>query len=85
MYPFLQEKTSCKPPETEWRTIRRNIKALCFHRLGAVMINNTDNLLLSLFAGIATVSRYSNYYLVISFIRQMLDQIFTSMRAPFSL
>lgn len=81
MYPFLRERTSCALPAAERTTIYRNIRALAFHRFGAVVINNTDNLLLSLFAGIATVGRYSNYYMIISLIRQTLDRIFLSISA----
>ncbi|MCI8330317.1 MAG: lipopolysaccharide biosynthesis protein [Oscillibacter sp.] len=81
MYPFLREKTSCRLPDKERLSIRRNIRALTLHRLGAVVINSTDNLLLSLFAGIATVGLYSNYYMVISSVRQVLDRLFRSLGA----
>lgn len=43
------------------------------------MISNTDHRLLS-FCRIAAVSRYSDYYMLISFIRQMLVRIFMSVR-----
>ena len=38
------------------------------------MVNNTDNLLISSFVGVVTAGIYSNYYLVIGSIRQVLDQ-----------
>ncbi len=81
MYPYLLEKNSNELPKEEKREIGRNIRALAMHRLGAVVINNTDNLLISRFAGIANVGIYSNYYLVISSIQQVLARIFQGMAA----
>lgn len=81
MYPYLREKTDHKLPKEEKREIGRNIGALGLHRLGAVVINNTDSLLMSRFVGIAAVGIYSNYYLVISSIQQVLDRIFQGMAA----
>ncbi len=81
MYPFLRQKNSCELPAAEKTAIYRNIKALSLHKLGAVVINSTDNLLLSAFAGIAAVGVYSNYYMVVSFIRQTLDRIFLNISA----
>lgn len=44
------------------------------HKLGNVVVNNTDNMLISSFVGVITAGIYSNYYLVIGSIRQVLDQ-----------
>ena len=81
MYPYLREKSSHALPVAEKREIRRNIGALALHRLGAVVINNTDNLLLSRFTGIASVGIYSNYYLVIHSVQQVLARLFQGMAA----
>ena len=81
MYPYLREKNNHELPEAEKQEIRRNIWALAMHRLGAVIINNTDNLLISRFAGIASVGIYSNYYLVIYSIQQLLAKLFQGMAA----
>ncbi len=81
MYPYLREKNSHELPETEKREIRRNIGALALHRFGAVVINNTDNLLISRLVGIASVGIYSNYYLVIHSVQQVLARLFQGMAA----
>lgn len=81
MYPYLREKNSHELSAAEKREIHRNIAALAMHRLGAVIINNTDNLLISRFAGIASVGIYSNYYLVIYSIQQVLARLFQGMAA----
>ena len=38
---------------------------MMMHKIGDVIVNNTDNLLISSFVGIASVGCYSNYYLLI--------------------
>ena len=47
---------------------------MLMHKLGNVIVNNTDNLLISSFVGVVTAGIYSNYYLVIGSIRQVLEQ-----------
>lgn len=81
LYPFLREKCEYQLPDTEKSLIGRNIRALALHNFGAVLINHVDNLLLSLFTGISTVGIYSSYYMIISFIRQVLDKIFQAISA----
>ena len=51
------------------------------HKLGLVAVNNTDNLLISAFVGVASVGIYSNYYLLIGSVRQVLDQVFQGITA----
>lgn len=81
LYPYLREAKTQKLPREEWLTIRGNIRALLLHRLGAVLINNTDSVLLSLFAGLVNVGIYSNYNLIISSVRQVLDRLFRGISA----
>ena len=44
------------------------------HKIGNVVVNNTDNLLISSFVGIISAGIYSNYYLIIGSVRQVLEQ-----------
>ena len=44
-------------------------------------MNNTDNLLISSFVGVVSGGIYSNYYLLIGSVRQVLDQIFQGITA----
>lgn len=81
MYPFLKEKQVKELPEEEKKGIYQNIKAMLMHKVGDVVVNNTDNLLLSSMVGIVSVGLYSNYYLVIGSIRQVLNQAFQGITA----
>ncbi len=81
LYPYLREKNIAPLPAEERKEIFKNIKAMLMHKIGNVVVNNTDNLLISAFVGVISVGKYSNYYLVIGSIRQVLDQIFTGITA----
>ena len=54
---------------------------MLMHKVGSVVINNTDNLILSGFVGVASAGIYSNYFLIIGSIRQVLDQAFQGVAA----
>ncbi len=81
MYPFLKDKQIQRLPEEEKQGIYRNIRAMLMHKIGSVVVNNTDNLLLSSMVGIVSVGMYSNYYLVIGSVRQVLNQAFQGITA----
>ena len=74
LFPYLREKCDEKLPQEERQNIFRNVKAMLMHKIGNVVVNNTDNLLISSFVGVVTAGIYSNYYLVIGSVRQVLDQ-----------
>lgn len=81
LYPFLRDQDAEPLPEKEKQEIFHNIRAMMMHKLGNVMVNNTDNLLLSSFIGLASAGIYSNYYLIIGSVRQVLNQIFQGITA----
>lgn len=81
LFPYLKEPCKEKLPEEEKQDILKNIKAMLMHKLGNVAVNNTDNLLISSFVGVVSAGLYSNYYLVIGSVRQVLDQVFEGVAA----
>lgn len=81
LYPYLRDKEAEPLPKQERKEIFQNIRAMLMHKAGTVIVNNTDNLILSAFAGLASVGSYSNYYLVIGSIRQLLTQVFQGITA----
>jgi O-antigen/teichoic acid export membrane protein len=81
LYPFLREKQVQPLAQQDKKEISRNVRAMLMHKLGNVAVNNTDNLILSSFVGIVSVGIYSNYYLLIGSMRQVLDQIFQGITA----
>lgn len=81
LYPFLRDKEVEPLPREEQQGIIKNIRAMLMHKVGNVVVNNTDNLLLSAMVGIVSVGKYSNYYLIIGSVRQVLDQAFQGITA----
>ena len=73
-YPFLLEKNIRPMEESERKEIYRNVGAMLMHKVGLVGINNTDNLILTGWVGFLAVGRYSNYYLIIGSVRQIIDK-----------
>ncbi len=81
LYPYLKDKEVMPLAPAERKDIGRNIKAMLMHKVGNVVVNNTDNLLISSFVGIVSVGCYSNYFLVIGSINQVLEQVFQGITA----
>lgn len=81
LFPYLREKCTARLSDTEKKEIGNNVKAMLMHKIGNVAVNNTDNLLISSFVGVISAGIYSNYFLVIGSIRQILDQAFQGIAA----
>lgn len=81
LYPFLKDKNPAPLDGEERRGIFKNIKAMLMHRIGDVVVNNTDNLLLSSMVGLTATGKYSNYFLLIGSVKQILDQVFNGITA----
>lgn len=81
MYPFLKTERKELPSIEDRGKIFKNIRALSMHRIGTVVIYNTDNLIISAFIGLATVGIYSNYKLVLSNMKNLLTHVHSSFSA----
>ena len=76
LYPYLREKDIRPLPEEALGEIRRNVRAMLLHRIGAVTVFNTDNLLISKFAGVASAGLYSNYTMIRGFLNILVSALF---------
>jgi len=81
MYPILKKLNDEKLEEADKKELLKNVKALAFHRLGAVAVDGTDNILVSSFVGIIWVGLYSNYLLIVTAIYSILNTVFDSITA----
>lgn len=80
-YPYLKDKEVKPLPAQEKKKIYQNIRAMMMHKIGGVVVNNTDNLILSACTGLLSVGSYSNYYLVIGAVGKILTQIYQGITA----
>lgn len=81
LFPFICEKKIAPVEKEQRQHILKNIRAMMMHKVGDVMVNNTDNLLISSLIGIGSVGRYSNYYLLIGSVQQVLNETFQGITA----
>lgn len=79
--PYLRDRDIRPLPVEEKKEIFANIRAMMMHKVGAVVVNNTDNLVLSAFVGLLSVGSYSNYYLLLGSMRQILNQVYQGITA----
>lgn len=76
-YSFIN-KNKTRLKKDEQKSIFGNIKAMFFYKIGGVLVNNTDNILISKIINTATVGLYSNYTLVINSVMIYVDLILGS-------
>ena len=81
LYPFLKEKDVKPLEKLSKKQIFKNVRAMFLHKIGTVLVNNTDNLVLSSFVGIISVGCYSNYFLIIKSVGQIVGQMFQGIAA----
>ena len=81
MYPFLKDKTKRKLDDRSKKEIVKNTKAMMMHKVGDVIVNSTDNILLSSFVGLTAVGLYSNYYLITNALNIVISQVYNSITA----
>lgn len=80
-YPLLKEYRDLKLTHEEKLPIYKNVKAMLFHKIGGVAIIGSTSIILSAFVGIISVGIYSNYFLIITALNTIINQIFESIHA----
>lgn len=81
IYPYLKEKNIEPISKETTSEIRKNIGAMLIHKIGGMVVFSSDNIILSKFVGLVSVGLYSNYYLIVDSLGQIISQIFTSVTA----
>ncbi len=77
-YTYLNDKNVKKIDKKTITSIKKNVSAMVLHKFGSIVVNATDNLILSKYIGLSAVGLYSNYYLIISNVQKIIRQIFNS-------
>lgn len=63
------------------KDIKVRVLALFGHKLGGVVVNSADNIVISAFLGLSTLAVYNNYYYIMNAIVGFLDIAYASMRS----
>lgn len=80
MYPFLKESVTVDM-SFDTSTIKNNIKSMFLYKMSTVLINNTDNICISIILGTIYVGYYSNYYSLITYVTTFVSLIITGITA----
>lgn len=78
-YPFIKEKAVL--PKEERKIIWSDIKSMFFYKIGNVVLNSTDSIIISALISTYVVGLYSNYATIITSISTFTGLIFTSVQA----
>lgn len=81
LYPFLRDKDIKKIDKETISQILKNVRAMVVHKLGTIVVNSTDNIVISRFIGLSSVGLYSNYQLIINALNIVISQVFSSITA----
>lgn len=71
-----QQKNEEQLDKKSIKNIFTNIKALSITKISTILVNSTDNMLMSMICGIAKTGLYSNYVMFTNIINTLLGQIF---------
>jgi O-antigen/teichoic acid export membrane protein len=80
-YPYLKGATTDKLDAYTKADIYKKVRGLSYHKVSSYIVLGTDNILISVFLGVAVVGLYSNYLLVTTAILMLMGQAFTAITA----
>ena len=63
--------------------IKKNVKAMMFHKVGDYCINGTDNIIISNMINVSTVGIYSNYNMITTLLSSIITMIYNNLTASF--
>ena len=65
------------------RRVISDVKSIFMHKVGGVITNSTDNLVVSAFLGLVAVAAYGNYYYVVTNVSALVAVVYSSMTGGF--
>lgn len=83
LYPYLKESNIEKLSPNVTQTIKKNVVAMMGHKLGGVVVNSTDNLLIAKLVDVRTVGLYSNYLMITTAVRTVYGVALQAITASF--
>ncbi len=81
IYPYLKNMKASKIDKKTKNELIKRVFASSIHQVGNIVLNSTDNIIISTLLGLIIVGKYSNYYLISSTIYSTFSLIFVSVTA----
>ena len=82
-YKYLNLHSKKKPSHEVVKELKQNVIGTIASKVGGIVVNGTDNILISKFVGLGSVGIYSDYSLVMTGITSVLSQVLNSVVASF--
>lgn len=80
-YPSIKSK-GCDPlSKAEKKSLFANVKALTINKLSTILVNNTDNIVITYLSGLISTGLVSNYLILTNTLSTLVKQIFSSLTA----
>lgn len=80
-FPFIKKHDKEKLPKSERKNLFKDVRSVMLIKVGRVVVDSTDNILISSFLGLIWSGLYSNYLLLITSINQFVTIIFNATSA----
>lgn len=80
-FPFIRKKDVKPLPKDEQKILFSNIRDLMIYKVSSLLVNSTDNILITFFNGLATTGIASNYTLLVNTLNSLLGQVFNGLTA----
>ena len=80
-FPFIKAKNIRPLPREERQSLFNNIRDLTIYKISGLLVNSTDNILITFFKGLATTGVASNYTLLVNTLNSLLNQVFNGLTA----
>ena len=81
LYPFVNEKNDSRLSKEETKSIFSNVKALLVYKIGSVILNGTDNIIISSIINVTTVGIASNYTMLMNNVTNIIGGAINSLTA----
>lgn len=80
-FPCIRRPNVNPLPKEEKRSLFANIRDLMIYKVSGLLVNSTDNILITFFGGLATTGIASNYTLLVNTLNSLLSQLFNGLTA----
>lgn len=79
MYPYIKQRSQLDIIEKN--KIKQNVSSIFLYKVSGTILNNTDNIFISLLVSTIAVGYYSNYYMIISALTNIIYIFFNAITA----
>ena len=82
-YPMLTWRSSQRVPETIKQKLRENVLGNISAKVGVIIVNGTDNLLIFKYLGLSALGVYTNYALIVQGVSSLVAQVMAAIVGVF--